>query len=157
MKQILLIITMVIFLSACADKNAHDTKQDKYKDMVADTIRYNVSIMPIEDYEIESISRLDKDKLVNSLFESIYSHQAEVYDYTKGTKLTIDDVKTREIEDPRFSRDLISVLQFTETWSYNSATQEFTKKVLSVHIAYAVFDDENNFVANRAGIVVKMN
>ena len=123
---------------------------------VADTIRYTVNIIPLDEVDAESLSRLEKQKLVDMLFESIYMHQAEVHDFTSGALLSIDDVKTREIEDPRFARELVSALQFTEKWSYNADTQHFSKDIISVHIAYAVFDEENYFVAHRAGIVLTM-
>lgn len=165
MKRIISIFALAMFLFACANKNETPVETtpiqpaqttDNGAVTVADTIRYNVNVLPLDEFEATSIERLEKQKLIDMIFESIYMHQAEVHDFSTGEKLSIDDVKTREIEDPRFARELVSALQFTEKWSYNATTQHFNKEIITIHVAYAVFDD-TAFVAHRAGIVVTMH
>lgn len=159
----LIFTLLALIFATCTNTQEVNNKTDNFANVadssiiVADTIKYNVRIMAINEDDAENLKRVYNKQLVDMLFESIYQHQAKVYDYTTGNLLDIDDVKSREVEDPRFDRELVSVLQFTEQWRYNSRNQVFAKKVISVHVAYAVFDENGDFFADRAGIIIAMN
>lgn len=121
-----------------------------------DTIRYNVSLIPEEDYEKDNLQYVNRMQLVDAIFNSIYSGAARVYKFRDGAPISIDEIRQTEIEDPMFRRNLVSLLQFTEAWEYDAKRVEFRKRVISVHVAYAIFR-EGKYVGNRAGLIVMMN
>ncbi len=116
-----------------------------------------VSLVPAEDYEEENLAKLDKENLVNQLFNSVYSGHATAYEYYPREPLTIDQVKEREVTDPRYSRDKVAVLQFCEEWRFDAEKVAFQKRVISVHIAYSSYDSDGEFMGYRGGIVINMN
>lgn len=154
MKQLSLILAIVgtILLANSCSQSSTSNKDVAY----TDTIVYNVLLKPQDEYEAEWLKGLNKEALLDSIFTSIYYHGAEVYDFADDTKMTLDEVKTREIEDERYSRNKVAVLQFTEAWRYDVVGMKFEKKVLSVHIAYEVIDSEGVWIGNRGGFIVKM-
>ena len=152
-----IVATLVI---SCDGKKQSTDIQNVNATIFADTIRYNVEMTPsdpTDDYAAECIARLQKTQLLDSIFASIYQHGARVTRYSNGKEISLDELKTLEIEDERYARENVSVLQFTETWSYDAKALIFNKKVISIHIAYALRDDDGYIVANRAGFVVQLN
>ena len=121
-----------------------------------DTIRYNVTLIPEEDYEKDNLQYLNRMQLVDAIFNSIYNGAARVYKFRDGAPISIDEIRQTEIEDPMFRRNLVSLLQFTEAWEYDAQRVSFRKRVISVHVAYAIFR-EGKYVGNRAGLIVMMN
>lgn len=150
------------FLAACTTPTVelnitHDASTTGT--VVADTITYLVYVRPqnpADDYEVAYLSHLQKDELVNQIFESVYQHGAKAHDFVTGEELSIDDIKTREIEDSNYSRDNVSAIQFTEEWVYDAKALLFQKKVLKIHIGYAVYDEDSIIVANRPSWVIDM-
>lgn len=127
--------------------------------LVADTIVYLVYVRPqnpADETEVQYLSHLQNEKLIDLIFESIYSHGAKAYDFLTGNELSIDDIKTLEVEDERYSRSNVSVIQFTESWSFDAKNLSFDKKVLKIHVGYAVTDEDGVIVANRPGWVINM-
>lgn len=127
-----------------------------------DTITYMVYIRqqdPSDDYEAMYLSGLDAERLVESIYSSVFHHQAKAYDFIDGHLLSIDEIKSREVEYPDvYSHDNVSVIQFTEAWAYDEAVLSFKKKVLSIHVGYAKRDDETGYIeTNYPGFVVLMN
>lgn len=152
--------SLALLLISCNSSTQQTELQNINTTIFADTIRYNVEMIPsdpTDEYAAECISRLQKSQLIDSIFASIYQHGARVTRYSNGKEISLDDLKTLEIEDERYARENVSILQFTEAWSYDAKALVFNKKVISIHIAYAVRDDDNYIVANRAGFVVQMN
>lgn len=155
-----LFCSITLLLISCNSNTQQPELQNVNATIFADTIRYNVEMIPADptdEYAAECISRLQKTQLIDSIFASIYQHGARVTRYSNEKEISLDELKTLEIEDERYARENVSVLQFTETWSYDANALIFNKKVISIHIAYAVRDDDNFIVANRAGFVVQMN
>ena len=158
-KFIIFGIIATLVTSCNSEKQSTDI-QNVNATIFADTIRYNVEMTPsdpTDDYAAECIARLQKTQLLDSIFASIYQHGARVTRYSNGKEISLDELKTLEIEDERYARENVSVLQFTETWSYDAKALIFNKKVISIHIAYALRDDDGYIVANRAGFVVQLN
>ncbi len=122
-----------------------------------DTIVYNVQLVPRDEVDEDNLRRIDTQRLVNDLFTSVYMGKAKAFDYSKETEMSIDDVKEREVIDERFSRDKVAVLQFTEEWRYDADRVVFSKRVLTVHVAYAAYDGDGEFVGYRGGFILKMN
>lgn len=149
---LLLLVSLITVCSSCNNNSTPTTSETAY----TDTIVYNVLLKPQDEYEAEWLKGLDREALLDSIFASIYYHGAEVYNFADDSKMTLDEVKTMEIEDERYSRDKAAVLQFTEAWRYDVAKATFEKRVISVHIAYEVIDHEGVWIGNRGGFIVRM-
>lgn len=161
MKGWLFILACVVLSSLMASCGGAASSAD---DSLAydDTITYMVYIRqqdPSDDYEAMYLSGLDAERLVESIYSSVFHHQAKAYDFIDGHLLTIDEIKSREVEYPEvYSHDNVSVIQFTEAWAYDEAALQFKKKVLSIHIGYAKRDDDTGFIeTNYPGFVIMMN
>lgn len=155
MKTILLIsLTWTLFLTSC-EKSTEET----HLESVADDISYIVYVRPQDpndEMQVQYLFGLHKEKLVEDLFSSVYLHQAKVHDFY-GNPMTIDDVKTLELSDVRYSRDSISALQFKERWYYDAQAQTFQKKVVSVHVSYTGPRDDNGVIlGNYPGFIIEM-
>ena len=158
----------MVLLSACSCSDGESTKggfvtsdnfssaDDAQSVVTVDTIRYNVSLIPQEDYEEENLQYLNKKQLVDAIFNSVYSGKTKAYTYYNNKPISATELQQTEIEDPHFRRNLVSVLQFTEAWQYNSENATFRKRVISVHVAYAIYRN-GEFAGNRGGFVVMMN
>ncbi len=169
MEKIFSIVAAAMFVVACSapegNQNTKPTEAPTISEaptqgeVVADTITYLVYVRPqnpADDIEVANLSHLQNDKLIDMIFESVYQHGAKAYDYITHKEYTIDDIKTREIEEEIYSRRNVSVIQFTERWCYDAANLSFDKKVLKIHIGYAVYDEDSIIVANRPGMVIDM-
>ena len=149
---------IVALLAACTMKIDINEDKPQYVE-VADTITYLVYVrpqFPADEYKVKYLSHLEREKLLDMIFDSIYSHGAKAYDFVTGEEMSIDDVKSLEIENPCYSRDNVSAIQFTEAWGYNAEALSFQKKVLKIHIGYAVYDEDSIIVANRPSWVIDM-
>jgi len=153
---ILLFLYVAIFFAACGRGGSSASDEAVY----TDTITYMVYIRqqdPTDDYEAYYLSGLDAGRLIERIYSSVYHHQAQAYDFTTGEALSIDDIKTREVEHPEvYSHDNVSVIQFTEAWSYDESALSFKKKVLSIHIGYAKRDETGYIETNYPGFIVLM-
>jgi hypothetical protein len=73
--------------------------------------------------------------MVDHIFDMIYSEKLVAFDHLTHEKLTPKQV--RKIESTEgFSRDQISMIQFTEAWYMREDTPEITKRVLSMVLGY---------------------
>ena len=122
------------------------------------TIVYNVYLKPIVDSGVEleaeeSLANFNREAFVDSLFQSVYYHKARITNFL-GDSLSIEDVKTLEIEDPNYSRDKLAGVQFTEEWFLNPATRHLEKKVISMLVGYEVYDQNGDYCALRPGLVI---
>lgn len=128
-------------------------------EVMADTIQYSVDIKPENEDEpwlTEQVAQLNGNKLVDKLFESVYKHQANAYDFATGAPLTIEAVKDMEIKES-YDRENATRLHFWECWKYDAQGAMFEKKVLQVMIAYQWRDEYGDLKGYKAGIVIKMN
>lgn len=148
---------VAITFVACGNGGSSANNEPAY----ADTITYMVYIRqqdPTDDYEAFYLSGLDAEKLVEDIYSSVFHNLAQAYDFTTGDPLSIDDIKTREVEYPDvYSHDNVSVIQFTEAWSYDSEALSFHKKVLSIHIGYGKRDETGFIETNYPGFIILMN
>lgn len=116
---------------------------DKF--ILADTISYPVRIKnidPDDTWANVRLKHLDQRKLVDEIFESVYSGKTTPYHYLTDQPLTIAQLKELE-QQPEFSRDNVVELEFREKWWYDPDQSIFRKKVMSVLVAYAVFDNQD--------------
>ena len=125
--------------------------------LVADTIFYPVrikNISPDDEWADIRLKKLDRKKLVDQLFESVYSGHAVAYNYLSDTPIPIEDIKEMERSE-NYSRDNVIELEFREKWWFNPATSTFEKEVLSVLVAYAMFEDDGSLRGLKAAFYIK--
>ncbi|MFC2152747.1 hypothetical protein ACFLSE_09475, partial [Bacteroidota bacterium] len=108
---------------------------------LADTIITDVVILnPNNDEWTEYCLRnLDRKILVDEIFKSVYSGDLIPFEFFYNKPLSISDIKDLE-ENPEFSREKIAKAQFEEAWYYDPVSQQMTKKVLSIMLAYEIYD-----------------
>jgi hypothetical protein len=138
----ILIIVGVLTLS-CKNKAASENDTIKYE-IVADTITYDVVIKNTEKIDPmtdEFLRYLNKTKLIDGIFSSIYSGELKAYDYFSGNKLTIEQIKDIENSES-YSREDIGKIQFTEIWYYNKDNSVFKKNVLSMTLGLEQYNDD---------------
>ena len=118
------------------------TKKDSSISLIqiADTIIYDVLIEnPDNDdtWKEHCLKNLNKEPLVDFLFESVYQKQAKAYHYYTNKEFTIKEV--REIEnEPEFSREKIAKIQFVEEWLLDTTNFKMYKEIHSVMLGYEV-------------------
>ena len=156
----LLIITSVILGVGCstADKQNDNSYIVNDKDIIADTIYYPVRIKNIsteDEWATKRLANLNRPKLVEDIFNAIYSNKAQAYNYL--TNAPIDAASIREQEnDGLIKRDDVIELEFRETWWYNADKSVFKKEVHSVLVAGALYDSNGEFRGMKALFYVKM-
>lgn len=124
---------------------------------VADTIVYEALIHNTdvsETWKSDWLKGLDKEKLVNQLFESIYNKKVKVVDYDTKVPMTTEQVQEWESNNPRSA---IGKLQFTETWGWDVHEGRFLKRVIAILPAYEAFNEDGSLRGYKAGIQVLTN
>lgn len=161
MKHIFFAIFVVFALSSCggetvqapsdalAGGDAFDVPEPGGNEIV-----YNVYLKPQDlrdPYAPELYAGFDRAAFVDSLFAAIYYNGAEVTDMS-GNALSIDDIKQREVEDPKYSRDKVACVQFREAWAFSPTAKTMRKSVKSMLVGYEVVED-SMIVTLRPGFV----
>lgn len=154
------IVVLMMGISGCLPGGG-DVKE-KHGDMVqshlvADTIFYPVRIKNIshdDEWADIRLKKLDRKKLVDQLFESVYSGHAVAYNYLSDTPIPVEDIKEMERSE-NYSRDNVIELEFREKWWFNPTTSTFEKEVLSVLVAYAMFEDDGSLRGLKAAFYIK--
>ena len=109
--------------------------------LLADTIVYSVDIINTDTLDTWADWRLrhmNTTKLVEAVFENVYSGRLKAYDYFTDAALTAEDVRNIE-NTPNYARSLIEEIQFEETWLFSPELQIFHKEVHSFVLAYALY------------------
>ncbi len=123
----------------------------------ADTIVYNVYLKPLDASYIDAYQGFNRESFVDSIFSAVFYHKATVTDML-GKPLTIDSLKTREIEDPvAYGRDKVAGIQFKEIWYFDTARKRMNKQVLSMLIGYEVYDQDSTFIGLRPGFIISFD
>lgn len=92
-----------------------------------------------DSWGAECLLHFNQKKLTDKVFASVYAGKIITYDYFTGEK--IDPGQIRKMEtDGVFSRENISKIQFEERWIWDDQKNELQKQVISMTIAYEVFD-----------------
>lgn len=127
-------------------------------ELLADTIIYTVEIKnydPNDHWTNECLSKLDRSKMVDQFFESVYKHKAQAYNYMTEAPMSVSEVKAIE-EQEGFSRDQVGKLQFWESWYYDENKQIMTKKVLAILVSYEATTQDGDFLGHKAAFYIKM-
>jgi hypothetical protein len=86
----------------------------------------------------------------------VYNHKLAAYDRETNEKLTPRQIKDIE-KSSGFSRDKIGMIQFTEAWYLEPATQALTKRVLAMELGYSSFTSEGDLFGYKSLFRVEMN
>jgi len=89
----------------------------------------------------ECLSKFSRKKLIDKVFEAVSDGKVTPYDYFTGERIAPKQIKRMETDNV-FSRKNISKIQFEENWIWNNEKNEMYKQVISMTIAYEVFDNE---------------
>lgn len=144
---IITIAALILFSFACTkdtSKSQSGTKPESTANYttIADTIIYDVVIKnpDINDKWTEQcLSKLEKDILVDRIFESIYNKDLIPYDFFEGKELSINEIKELEKKE-EFSREQIAKVQFEEIWYFDENNLKMTKEVYSIMLAYEIYN-----------------
>jgi hypothetical protein len=149
MKQPFALLTLmtILLLAGCVETKVQEgvvvlsEKGLNTSHLLADTIVYSVDIVNTDTLDIWADWRLrhmKTSKLVEEVFDNVYSGRLKAFDYFTDAELTVEDV--RNIEDtPKYARSLIEEIQFEETWLFSPELQVFHKEVHSFVLAYALY------------------
>ena len=88
----------------------------------------------------ECLAGLKRQEMINFLFDKVYNGEIIPTDYFTGEKIGLNKLKTDESEG-LFSRKSISKIQFEEQWFWDKEKSEIAKRILSITIAYEVYDN----------------
>ncbi len=119
-------------------------------------IEYMVYLKPQDlrdPYAHELYDHFNREAFVDSVFAAVYQHHAVVYD-EDGNVLSIEDIKEREVSDPRYSHDKVAGIRFREAWDFDPVNKVMTKKVKSMLVGYE-FVDDSTIVAIRPAFLIK--
>ncbi|MBR8534219.1 hypothetical protein KDU71_01490 [Carboxylicivirga sediminis] len=125
---------------------------------LADTIIYPVLIKnndPYDTWTEQCLSRLERAKFVEQIFDAVYKHKAKAYSYNTHEELSISEVKDIE-KQPDFSRDKVAKLQFWETWHFDEQQLIMTKKVQAILLAYEYLSEDGELRGYKAAFYIKL-
>lgn len=164
LKKHILFIMMcfVLVIQACKQNTSTSSSFNQTEEingeLVADTIIYSVVIKntdPSDHWTTECLSHLDRNKLVDQLFESVYKHHAQAYNYLTDTPMSVGEIKAIE-EQEDFAREKVGKLQFWESWHYDEKTQSMNKRVHAILVAYEITNDQGELLGYKAAFYIKM-
>jgi hypothetical protein len=155
---LLIVLSGILLVSSCRKESPKDVISDNVSEydsslgmVVADTIIYEVIILnpnPEDLWTGKCLSRLNRSALIDSIFNMVYTGSAKAYNHDTNEMLTIKQVRKIEKED-NFTRNNIGMIQFTEAWYLNPASNTMTKKVLSMVLGYNFYNSEGELFGHK--------
>ena len=160
MKKILFFILIpLIFSCSRQSENKNPTSSANIPGvMLADTISYPVVIKnpdTTDTWTTECLLPLDRKKLVDMVFDAVYRHKAQAFNYFSNKPMSIGAIRQLESTE-EFSRKRVGKLQFWESWYFDDKQQIFTKKVHKILVAYEVFTDDGVLRNYKAAFYIKL-
>jgi hypothetical protein len=156
---VLLVILTVISLS-CKQESAEIITDSISTEFikVADNIIYDVIVKAETDdeWDIEKVAGYSGNKMIDNLFESLYSGELKARDYHSGKELSPGDIKSIEKQEG-FERSNIGKIQFTEDWFFNPSDNKIEKKVETVVFGYKTNTEDRIGVGYMAAFEILMN
>ncbi len=125
------------------EQNQSEIQQTQNTPGKENIIEYMVYLKPQDmrdEFAHELYDNFDREAFVDSVFAAVYQHHAKVTD-EDGNELTLEEIKEREVSDPRYSHDKIAAVRFREAWSFDPQTKTMNKKVKSLLIGYEFVQD----------------
>ena len=124
--------------------------------ILADSLIYGIETHENENSDIsenEAFKSFLQEKLINYLFDQIYSGNLKAYDFFSDKELSTKEV--REIEKAEwFSRSKVGKIQFDEQW-YIDKDKSLRKRVKSMTLGVESYSNQGNFIGYRALFKVK--
>lgn len=127
--------------------------------LIADTIIYDVIIKntdPDNDWTEKCLGKLNRNELIDQLFESVYNKQARAYNFFTGKVLKPAQLKRIE-KDKDFDRSNIGKLQFTEAWYYDPSNIVLQKKILSITLGYELQGNNDLIIGYKPVFKIELN
>ena len=156
---VLLVILTVISLS-CKQESAEIITDSISPEFikVADNIIYDVIVKAETDdeWDIEKVEGYSGNKMIDNLFESLYSGELKARDYHSGKELSPGDIKNIEKREG-FERSNIGKIQFTEDWFFKPADNKIEKNVETVVFGYKTNTEDRIGVGYMAAFEILMN
>ncbi|MFP4059942.1 MAG: hypothetical protein ACLFUC_05610 [Bacteroidales bacterium] len=154
-KSIACLFLASIFLLGCRETPKERISRDYFSGadtsnyypghlIIADTITYDVIVknpVPEDEWMKKSLEDLERNELIDYLFESVYTGDLIAYDVFSGDELSIREVEEIE-KNPDFSRDKIGKIQFTERWFFKPTDLSLKKEVLAMVLGYETYDED---------------
>ena len=133
----------VIIGFVLCDGACHDPVKDVYPGgksfgkIIYDTFIINRDTT--DSWGTECLASLNRKALIDQIFDDVYKGRITPTDYFTGEKISPAQLKKMETEG-EFSRKNISKIRFEEQWLWDKEKAEMQKRVLSIAIAYEVYD-----------------
>lgn len=127
--------------------------------VLADTIVYDVIVKnsnPDDKWQEECLRQFHRKAFIDELFNAAYKNKIKIYDFFTGEIIPPDQLKKIEKQDD-YNRDAIGEIRFTEQWYYNPAKNQFNKKILSLVLAYQVFNSDGTSRGYKPVFKILMN
>lgn len=157
--QLILLVLLLVIISCNNSKQESSNIEFSNTELIADTIFYPVKIRNIDStdkWADTRLRKLDRKRLVDEIFSSIYSGKATAYNYLSNKPYSKSEIEALEQREG-FNRDNVVELEFREKWWYNPDNSGFKKEVLSILVAYVVFDEFGDASRLKAAFYIKMN
>ena len=134
-----ILLMIVILVGAC-----HSPDKDKlssgesFGKIIYETFLTNRD--STDSWGAECLSNFNRNILIDKVFKAVSDGKVIPYDYFTDEKISADQIQKME-RDEVFSRKNISKIQFEENWIWDEDRNEMLKQVISMTIAYEVFDN----------------
>ncbi len=135
-----ILFVVIILVGACRSPNKDKLLLgESFGKIIYDT--YVVNRDTTDSWGNECLSEFSRKKLIDKVFEAVSDGKVTPYDYFTGEKIAPKQIQKMET-DHMFSRKNISKIQFEENWIWDDEKNEMLKQVISMTIAYEVFDND---------------
>ena len=91
----------------------------------------------------ECLADFNRNALIDQIFDDVYKGRIIPTDYFTNEKISLAQLKKMET-DGEFSRKNISKIRFEEQWLWDMEKSEMQKQIISMTIAYEVYDFSGN-------------
>lgn len=161
MKYVLTALVFVTMIIGCKNKSNEFVKTpssniSENKEFITDSLIYGIVTnvnANIDPYENENFKSFLQDKLINAIFEKLYTGKLKAYDFMSDKKLSINEIKSIEKANG-FDRNKVGKVQFNEQW-YFDKNGVLNKRVNSMTFGIESYSNQGNFTGYDALFTVK--
>jgi len=138
-KQYIFFVFVIIAVACHHPDKVNTIPKESVGKIIYDT--YIINRDSTDSWGDECLSKFNRKALIDILFKEVYDRKIIPLDYFSGEKLSPDQIRKMET-DGVFSRQHISKIQFEEQWIWDSEKVGMQKQVISMTIAYEVYDNQ---------------